>query len=287
MSKDKHDRALRNLRKLGYNAQEARSKLALIQLTLEASRKETSGVTYAECFRKSNLRRTFVSILPKALGTFTGISFIAGYFTYYLQLAGYSTQTSYTLQIIQPVASIIGNLMAASLVDYVGRRNLTVYGVIALPVCLLITGGLGTSSSQAMVTGTVAFILIFSWLYNLSIGSTAFSLLAEVATSRLRVKTIAIGYAFSQSLNVMWQLTIPYMFNPDRGNLGARIAFVFGGLSVLSTLYLWFFQPETAGRSYQELDEMFAKKVPARKFKTYETDAQRNNAAAAQETIKM
>lgn len=31
--------------------------------------------------------------------------------------------------------------------------------------------------------------------------------------------------------------------------------------------------PETAGRTYGELDEMFMRKVPARKFKGYTTDA--------------
>lgn len=225
--------------------------------------------------------------MPKTIQAFTGITFVAGYFTYYLQLAGYSTQMSYTLQIIQPVVSIIGNLMAVGLIDFVGRRTLTVYGVMALTATLLITGGLGTSKAVPMVQGTVAFILIFSWMYNVTIGSTGFSLLAEVSTSRLRVKTVALGYAMSASLNVMWQFAIPYMFNPDRGNLGARVGFVFGGLSVLSSIYLWFYQPETSGRSYQELDEMFSKGVPARKFKTFQTDIQIRNAAAAQEVAKM
>jgi MFS transporter, SP family, general alpha glucoside:H+ symporter len=39
-------------------------------------------------------------------------------------------------------------------------------------------------------------------------------------------------------------------------------------------VYLWFWQVETAGRSYEELDELFMKKVPARKFKGYVTDAE-------------
>jgi hypothetical protein len=39
-------------------------------------------------------------------------------------------------------------------------------------------------------------------------------------------------------------------------------------------VYLWFYQPETAGRTYAELDEMFVKKVAARKFKRYQTDAE-------------
>jgi MFS family permease len=271
------------LKRLGYDADQTAKKLALIELTLRESRGETQGATYLECFRKSNLRRTIISIMPYNITTFSGISFVAGYFTYYLQLAGYETSMSYRLQIAQPVVSIVGNIMAAMLVDKVGRRNLCFYGLIALTTFLLITGGLGTGTSKPVVQGTVAFILIFSWCYNISVGSTAFALLCEVSTARLRVKTIAIGYASHAALNVMWQFTIPYMFNPDQGNLGAKIAFVFGGLSLLSIVYFWFFQPETAGRSYQELDEMFAKGVPARKFKAYKTDAQMLNETAVHE----
>ncbi|OLN83277.1 Maltose permease MAL31-like protein 3 [Colletotrichum chlorophyti] len=282
-SKGKKEQALKSLGRLGHTGDEGRAKLALIERTLEEVRRETEGVTYLECFKKSNLRRTIISIMPLIIQSLSGISFVAGYFTYYLQLAGYSTSMSYQLQIAQPVLSIVGNLMAAALIDKVGRRNLTFYGLAILTAFLLITGGLGTGSSQPMIKGTVAFILIYSWWYNVSIGSTAFSLLAEVSTSRLRAKTIAIGYASQNSINVMWQFVIPYMFNPDKANLGAKIAFIFGGACFFCLLYLWYFQPETSGRSYQELDEMFAKGVPARKFKTYKTTVQMQNERTAQE----
>lgn len=173
--------------------------------------------------------------------------------------------------------------MAAAIIEKVGRRDLTFWGLVVLTVFLLITGGLGLGTTQPMIKGTVAFILIYSWWYNVSIGSSAFPLLSETATSRLRVKTVAIGYALQNSVNVMWQFVIPYLFNPDQANLGAKIAFIFGGLCLLALVYLWFCQPETGGRSYQELDEMFAKGVPARKFKTYKTEVQMQNEAAAQE----
>ncbi|CEN59483.1 Putative Maltose high-affinity maltose transporter (Alpha-glucoside transporter) [Aspergillus calidoustus] len=226
--------------------------------------------------------------MPYCIQSFSGISFVAGYFTYYLQLAGYSTDLSYRIQIAQPVVSIVGNLMAAATIDYVGRRNLTFYGLIILTAFLLITGGLAVGGSPAEIRGTVAFILIYSWWYNASIGSTAFSLLSEVATSRLRIKTVAIGYAVHSGINVMWQFVIPFMFNPDKGNLGGKIAFIFGGMCCLCLLYLWLWQPETSGRSFQELDEMFAKGVPARKFKSYKTDVQvHNEAAAASRNAKM
>lgn len=63
------------------------------------------------------MRRTIVSIAPLCIQALSGIQFVAGYFTYYLQLAGYSTSESFQIQIAQPVLSIVGNLMAAAFVD--------------------------------------------------------------------------------------------------------------------------------------------------------------------------
>jgi hypothetical protein len=68
----------------------------------------------------------------------------------------------------------------------------------------------------------------------------------------------------------MWTFVLPYLFNPDEANLGAKTTFLFGGISVISLVYLWFCQPETSGRSFEEIDEMFAKRIPARKFKSYQ-----------------
>ena len=109
-------------------------------------------------------------------------------------------------------------------------------------------------------------------MYNLSIGAVAFTILAEVSTSRLRAKTVGIGLAVVNGLNMMWSFVLPYLFNPDKANLGAKVAFIFGGCSTLCLVYLWFELPETAGRTYKELDEMFIKKIPARCFKSYKPD---------------
>lgn len=70
----------------------------------------------------------------------------------------------------------------------------------------------------------------------------------------------------------MWAFVIPYLFNPDQANLGAKVAFIFGAFAVISTIYLWLYQPETSGRSFEQLDEVFIKKVPARRFKAYKTE---------------
>lgn len=270
------EKALRSLQRLGYSSISGDDvkRLANIKLTLEEIRKETEGASYLECFRKSNLRRTIVSIAPLSVQMFTGIVFAASYSTYYAQLAGYSTSMSFKLQIIQQVLSMLGNVMSWYLIDKVGRRPLTVYGTAGLTVILWVMGGLAVAGSAGELKGTVAMILLYCWLYNVTIGATAYTVLTEVSTARLRAKTIAIGVSFQSCWSIMWSFVLPYLFNPDKANLGGKLGFIFGGLSFFCIAFLWWYQPETRGRSYEELDEMFMKKVPAREFATYITEAQ-------------
>jgi MFS transporter, SP family, general alpha glucoside:H+ symporter len=51
-----------------------------------------------------------------------------------------------------------------------------------------------------------------------------------------------------------------------------KLGFFFGGLAALCYVWAYFRVPETQGRTYEELDLLFSKKVPARKFKGYEVD---------------
>jgi hypothetical protein len=67
-------------------------------------------------------------------------------------------------------------------------------------------------------------MILYGFIYNITIGSTAYNLLTEVATSRLRVKTISIGIMTQSLWYVMWSFTLPYLFNPDHANLGAKVS---------------------------------------------------------------
>lgn len=284
-SKDRDEAAMKALSRLGHKSDEEQIKrLAIIHTTLKQARQETEGASYPECFRKSNLRRTCVSIAPLCIQALSGVTFVATYSTYYMQLAGYDTPTSFKLQVVQQVLSLTGNVMSWYLVDRAGRRDLTFWGLVVLTVILMLTGGLAVAADngagRGAVKGTVALILIYCWWYNVTIGATAYTVLCEVPTAKLRVKTIGLGLAAQFGLQMMWSFVLPYLFNPDQANLGAKLAFIFGGLAVISLVYLWFELPESAGRTYEELDEMFAKRIPARQFKGYHPEAQMKGEAA-------
>lgn len=199
---DKKDKAARSLERLGYSDIEIEKRLALIETTLQEVRKETEGASYLECFRKSNLRRTMISVAPMSIQALCGVYFVAAYSTYYQQLAGYSTDMSFKLGIIQQVMSMLGNICSWFLIDRVGRRNLTLYGMVTLTIILTVTGGLAVAATPGAIKGTVALLLIYCFIYNVTIGATAYALLTEVATARLRAKTASISLALQNGLFV-------------------------------------------------------------------------------------
>ncbi|KAF4456657.1 general substrate transporter [Fusarium austroafricanum] len=272
--KGRDEDALQSLRRLGHVQGREDVALADIKTTMALIQQETEGVTYLECFRKSNLRRTMISIAPLLIQALVGSLFTASYSTYYAQLAGFSTAMSFRLQITQQVLSMVGNVVSWFLIDRIGRRSLMLWGTASLCVSLWIMAGLAVDGKPVSLKGAVSIILVYSFLYNVSIGAAAFTILAETSTSRLRMKTVSIGLACQSSVNLAWSFALPYLFNPDHLNLGGKVGFIFGGTSILCWIYLWFCQTETRGRSYAELDEMFMKKVPARKFNEYQTETE-------------
>lgn len=64
-----------------------------------------------------------------------------------------------------------------------------------------------------------------------------------------------------------------YIENPTAGNWKGKAGFLAGGLSLLVWIWAFFRLPETKGRTYEEIDILFQKRVPARKFKRYQVDA--------------
>lgn len=65
----------------------------------------------------------------------------------------------------------------------------------------------------------------------------------------------------------IWSFSLPYAINPDQGNLGGKIAFVFGATLVACFVFVFFFIPETKDRTFIEIDELYERGVPARKWK--------------------
>jgi SP family general alpha glucoside:H+ symporter-like MFS transporter len=69
-------------------------------------------------------------------------------------------------------------------------------------------------------------------------------------------------------LSILNGVIIPYMLNVDAWNWKGKAGFFWGGFCLLCVVWAFFRLPEPRGRTFAELDILFEKKVPARKFKS-------------------
>jgi hypothetical protein len=88
---------------------------------------------------------------------------------------------------------------------------------------------------------------------------------AELSSYRLRAKTISIAVIVQTLSTWLTTFTVPYMYNVDSGNLGARTGFVFVGTTVLLIAAGWLLVPDTTG-SAEQIDHAYEQRVPPRQF---------------------
>jgi hypothetical protein len=89
--------------------------------------------------------------------------------------------------------------------------------------------------------------------FNVSVGTTGFVFASEISTLPLRPQTQGI-IGFTQS-GVGWLVgfVFPYCINPDAGNLGGKVAYIFFGFGVILSILTFLYLPETKGLSIDEV----------------------------------
>ncbi|KAL6415157.1 maltose permease [Ilyonectria robusta] len=270
--KGRHAEARKSLRRFHGPDIDVDTAMAFAVSAVEAEREVgKSSSSYLQCFKGTDGGRTLIIYMTYIAQQLTGINFIAGYLTYYFRLAGVNNPLG-TVQIAFGT-QLFGNLCALVIVDRVGRRPLLVGGTVFMTVVLLVIGGISMMSTQSALTGTVALMVVWGYLHQATLGAVAFVIGAETPSMALRQKTYSINMMSAGASSCLILQIMPYLLNPDQADLGGKICFVFFAMAVPVCIYFYFCLPEMKGRSYVEIEEMFQKRVAARKFKSYVREA--------------
>ncbi|RMZ76506.1 hypothetical protein DV738_g4912, partial [Chaetothyriales sp. CBS 135597] len=247
--------------------------VAMIAHTTALEEQITAGATYLDCFRGVDLRRTEIVCMIWAIQNLSGNSF-SGYSTYFLVQAGLNPKHALSFTLGKNAINMIGVFGAWTLMSFgIGRRSLYLYGLCGLWTMLMILGFLGIPSDRkaaSLATGSIS--LLWALCYQLTVGTVCYSLVAEMSSRRLQIKTVALGRACYNVVAIVNNVLTPYMLNPAEWNWGNYAAFFWAGACFLSIIYTYFRVPEPAGRSFAEMDLLFEHKVSARKFKTTHVD---------------
>ncbi|OTA90408.1 hypothetical protein M434DRAFT_370334 [Hypoxylon sp. CO27-5] len=247
--------------------------VAMMVHTSALEQKITEGASYLDCFKGVDRRRTEIVCMCWAIQNLSGNSF-SNYSTYFLQQAGLSDDKAYSFAMGQYAINCVGVFGAWTLITLgIGRRTLYLYGLAALFSMLLILGFLGLAKDrEAASLATGSIMLVWALCYQLTVGTVCYSLVAEISTRRLQIKTVVLGRVLYNIVAIICGVLTPYMLNPSAWDWGNYAGFFWAGLCFLCFIYTYFRVPEPAGRTFAELDLLFEKKVSARKFATTEVD---------------
>lgn len=240
--------------------------IALIQHTNVMEKTMTAGTSYWDCFRGTNLRRTEIVCCTWAVQVWSGVA-LMGYSTYFYEQAGLAPDRAFTMTMAQYALGAVGTLLSWALMARFGRRTLYLAGLWCMLVLLMVIGAIGAGihkSSAGWIVGSL--MLVWTMIYDMTVGPVCYSLVSELASTRLRAKTIVIARCLYNAGFIVVGVLTPYMLNPGAWNWGAKTGFFWAGCASLCITWVFFRLPEPKGRTYGELDILFDRQVPARKF---------------------
>jgi Na+/melibiose symporter-like transporter len=271
ISKGNMEQARINLRKLrGFSNEQVTNELRLMALCEKNNREIRSEAKFWHIFKRENLRRTLVAGSFFSLNQISGIILSTTYATIFL--AGLNISNAFTLTIISSCCTLAGTIAAPFVVDRAGRRPTAFVGMSILFIIDVVAGGLAFNEGDkqsAIAIAALSFVFNFFW------ASSFFSLSnlmpSEMATPKLRHHTMSYTVACAEITAVITTLAVPQLTSADAANLNAKTYLVFAGCMAGIIIFMYCLMPETRGRTFAEIDEMYAAKVPAWKWRSYRT----------------
>jgi len=201
-----------------------------------------------------------------------------GWGTYFMTKVGLSDDNAYTLGVVQVGMGFIGTVGSWFLMPYFGRRTLYLWGQIVMLIGLIVIGCLGIPTlNSGTGWGIGALMLILTFTYDFTVGPVCYCLVAELPSTRLRIKTVVLSRSAYNVAGIIIGLLQPRFMNPTAWNWGGKTAFFWAGANLIGTVWTYFRLPEPKGLTYADLDVLFENKVSARKFRKVEVDPYRSD----------
>ncbi|KAJ1989678.1 hypothetical protein H4R33_001972 [Dimargaris cristalligena] len=232
--------------------------------------REHSVRSYSQLLRRPIRRRLVLGVVIQILQQLTGINVIMYYAPTIFQQAGLSgTSASLLATGINGCVNILATIPAILYVDRWGRRKTLLSGSTIMGIAYLIIGCIiatkGTKvidpdgsvsvvmANKAASFATIVFVYVFVAGFAFSWGPIGWIYPSEIFPLHVRAKATSISTAANWLFNFALGQVAPILL--EKITWGLYI--IFAALAVVSIGIVYFFFPETKGKSLEEMDEVF------------------------------
>lgn len=253
-----------------FNADE---QVSMMKATNELEKAMSKTASYLQCFRGVDARRTEIASVAWVAQAFCGSAFM-GYSTQFYERAGLTKENSFNMSLGQYAMGAVGTIGSWFLMIHFGRRTLYLAGLAIMTSLLLIIGfcGIAPASNIGASWAIGSMLLIYTFVYDITVGPVCYSLVAEIPATRVKIKTVVLARNFYNMASIINNALMPQMIGVNAWNWGAKTGFFWAGMCGLLLAWTYFRLPEPKGRTYGELDVLFEHRVSARKFKSTRVD---------------
>ncbi|KAJ5937541.1 hypothetical protein N7454_003883 [Penicillium verhagenii] len=253
-------------------------RIAYLLMTMEEEKAggNNKAVSYLDCFRGADLKRTLTAAFLYSANNWAGGAFLAQS-TYFLLTVGLPAVHCFDIGIGGFGLAIIFIIALGFFGHRVSKRQLFLIGVVLNFFFLVTIGALHWAPGMGAIWAIGVLMNILISIQTTFLQAVGWPIAAEISSYHLRAKTLAIA-VLSQTLSTwLTQFVVPYMYNVDSGNLGAKTAFPFAGLTILVLVYAYYYVPDTTGLTTEEIDRLYEEKTAVRRFKRVLSEQESNS----------
>lgn len=218
--------------------------------------------------KKKNFHRTMLAYWNQVMQQITGINLITYYAAYiYETSVGMNATDSRILAACNGTEYFLASWIAFYTIERFGRRKLMIFGAIGQAATMAILTGCvyaastpedgGLNKPRAGIAAAV-FLFVFNTFF--AVGWLGMTWLYPAEISSLEIRAPANGLSTSGNwvFNFMVVMITPVAFDTIKW----KTYIIFACINAAMVPVVYFLYPETAGRSLEEIDQIFADSNP-------------------------
>ncbi|XP_044270096.1 facilitated trehalose transporter Tret1-like [Tribolium madens] len=273
LMRDQPDAARRALERFK-KGKDVSGDLHRIRTAIQAEEKSHKG-RFVDLFRvKSNRKAVLIIGGLRGFQQLAGTTAIAFYTHEIFQTAGDHISAHYAVMIYYSIQLVL-TMFSSSIVDRAGRRPLLLISMAGSALALFVEGtyfyilnetSIDTSSfSIVAVVGLLAFVILFS----LGMQSIPICMLGELFPTNVKAFALCLADVY---FSVMATVASKYL-QITKVEYGLHVSFYgFGVCSLLGLVFIYFFVPETKGKTLEDIQKKLRGEVDDYDEKTTEEE---------------
>ncbi|EJT77359.1 sugar transporter STL1 [Gaeumannomyces tritici R3-111a-1] len=224
---------------------------------------EMSKGSFADLFtmdKDRHLHRTLLAYVNQMFQQISGINLITYYAAVIYSRLGMSDFMSRLLAALNGTEYFLASWPAVFLVERVGRRKLMLFGAVGQAGTMAILAGVGSRNELPYQITGIVFLFVFNTFFAIGWLGMTWLYPAEIVPLRIRAPANALSTSANWIFNFMVVMITPVSFN----TIGYQTYIIFAVINASMVPCVYFFFPETAYRSLEEMDSIFHKVKGAR-----------------------